>query len=129
MTHLEQVTDLGNGTSHWVAKGPAGLRVEWDAEIFNEVEDELIAWRSLPGSDVITAGSVRFQPARAERSTQVTVNMQYAPPAGKTGAFIAKIFGREPAQMIREDLRHLKHILEAGEIPRAIDDRFPEARR
>src|SRR5262252_209414 len=32
MTHLESVTDLGGGRSHWVAKGPAGSRVEWDAE-------------------------------------------------------------------------------------------------
>jgi len=119
MKHLDRVIENANGTSHWVAAGPAGLAVEWDAEIINEVENTLIAWRSLPGSDVVTAGSVRFDPARAGRSTQVSVHLQYALPAGKTGALIALLFGREPSQTIREDLRNFKQLLEAGEIPRA----------
>ena len=119
MTHLDRVTESSDGRSHWVAVGPGGLAVEWDAEIINEVENELIAWRSLPGSDVATAGSVNFASARAGRSTQVSVHLQYAPPVGKAGAIIASLFGREPSQTIREDLRHLKQLLEAGEIPRA----------
>lgn len=119
MTHLVQVTESGNGKSHWVAAGPAGLSVEWDAEIIREVENKTIAWQSLPGSDIVTAGSVNFDEVRGGRSTQVSVNFQYAPPAGKTGSLIASLFGREPAQTVREDLRHLKHVLEAGEIPRA----------
>jgi uncharacterized membrane protein len=119
MTHLNRVTTMGDGRSHWEAAGPAGLTVEWDAEIINEVENEVLAWRSLPGSDVVTAGSVRFGAVRGGRSTQVSVHLQYAPPAGKAGALVASLFGREPSQTIREDLRHLKHVLEAGEVPRA----------
>jgi uncharacterized membrane protein len=119
MTHLERVTETGEGKSHWVASGPAGLAVEWDAEIINEVENQVIAWRSLPGSDVVTAGSVNFDAVRGGRSTQVSVHLQYAPPAGKAGALVASLFGREPSQTIREDLRHFKQLLEAGEIPRA----------
>jgi uncharacterized membrane protein len=119
MTHLNQVTEGPDGRSHWVAAGPAGLTVEWDAEIINEIENKLIAWRSLPGSDVATAGSVRFDAARAGRSTQVSVHLQYAPPAGNPGARIASLFGRAPSQTIREDLRHFKQLLEAGETPRA----------
>lgn len=118
MTHLERVTET-DGTSHWVASGPGGLAVEWDAEIINEIENEVIAWRSLPGSDVVTAGSVTFDAARGGRSTQVNVHLQYAPPAGKAGALVASLFGREPSQTVREDLRHFKQLLEAGEIPRA----------
>jgi uncharacterized membrane protein len=49
----------------------------------------------------------------------VSVHLQYAPPAGKAGAFIASLFGREPLQTIREDLRHFKQLLEAGEARRA----------
>jgi uncharacterized membrane protein len=120
MTHLESVTDLGNGRSHWVAKGPARMRVEWDAEIINEVEPQVIGWRSLPGADVVTAGSVNFRQARAGRETQIDVNLQYAPPAGKVGSYAAMLFGREPSQMIREDLRRLKQILEAGEVAQAL---------
>jgi uncharacterized membrane protein len=119
MTHLNRVTETPDGRSHWVACGPAGLAVEWDAEIINEVENQVIGWRSLPGSDVVTAGAVNFDTAREGRSTQVSVHLQYAPPAGKAGALIASLFGREPSQTIREDLRHFKQLLEAGEIPRA----------
>ena len=117
-THLEQVTELGNGRSHWVARGPADLGVEWDAEIINEVENKVIGWRSLPDSDVVTAGSVNFKPVRGGRATDVSVHLQYEPPAGRAGALLARIFGREPSQSIREDLRRLKWVMEAGEIPR-----------
>jgi len=116
MRYLDSVREDSAARSHWVAIGPRGIRVEWDAELINEVEDKVIAWRSLPGSDVTTAGSVNFDSVRGGRETQITVNLQYAPPAGKTGAWVATLFGREPSQTIREDLRRLKQILEAGEI-------------
>jgi len=119
MTHLHRVSETSDGRWHWVAAGPAGLAVEWDAEVINEIENQVIGWRSLPGSDVVTAGSVNFKTAREGRGTQVSVHLQYAPPAGKAGALIASLFGREPSQTIREDLRHFKQLLEAGEIPRA----------
>jgi uncharacterized membrane protein len=119
MTHLKRVTETPDGRSHWVAAGPAGLSVEWDAEVINEVENKVLAWRSLPGSGVVTAGSVHFDAARGGRSTQVSVHLQYAPPAGRAGALVASLFGREPSQTVREDLRHFKQLLEAGEIPRA----------
>ena len=69
MTHLVRVDQLDNGRSHWVATGPGGVNVEWDAEIINEVRDQVIAWRSLPGADVVTAGSVTFAPVRGGRTT------------------------------------------------------------
>jgi uncharacterized membrane protein len=122
MTHLERVEETSDRLSHWVAAGPAGFAVEWDAEIINEVDNKVLGWRSLPGSDVATAGSVNFDPVRGGRSTQVSVHLQYAPPAGKAGALVASLFGREPSQTIREDLRHFKQLLEAGEIPRATPD-------
>jgi uncharacterized membrane protein len=118
LTHLEQVTERGDGRSHWVARGPADLGVEWDAEIINEVENKVIAWRSLPDSDVVTAGAVNFKPVRGGRATELSVHLQYEPPAGRAGAYLARLFGREPSQTIREDLRRLKQVLEAGEIPR-----------
>lgn len=116
MRHLERVTDSGGGRSHWVACGPAGMTVEWDAEIIKDVENSLISWRSLPGSQVATAGSVQFTSVRGGRETQLDVHLQYDPPAGKAGAFIASLFGREASQTVREDLRRLKQLLEAGEV-------------
>jgi uncharacterized membrane protein len=119
MINLERVTELPDGRSHWVAQGPGGTRVEWYAEIINEIENHVIGWRSLPDSDVVTAGSVMFAPVRGGSGTQLSVHLQYAPPGGRAGALIATLAGKEPSQTIREDLRRLKQLLEAGEIPRA----------
>lgn len=116
MRHLESVEKVTDTISHWRAKGPAGLSVEWDAEIYNEEPDKLIAWRSLEGSDVVSAGSVNFD-AAGGRGTRVTVHLQYSPPGGKVGAAVAKWFGRDAETEIREDLRRFKQLVEAGEVP------------
>src|SRR5260370_25086851 len=110
MRHLESVQVQGN-RSHWVAKGPLGTCVEWDAEIYNENPNEMIAWRSLEGADVDSTGSVHFTPAPGGRGTDVRVVLKYNPPAGKLGAAIAKLFGSEPDQQIRDDLRRFKQLM------------------
>jgi uncharacterized membrane protein len=117
MEHLESVDVLDDRSSHWTAKAPAGTRVEWDAEIHNEIPGELIAWRSLPGADVDNAGSVHFEPTYGGRGTQVRVVLSYEPPAGPVGAAVATLFGEEPAQQVADDLRRLKQVLESGEVP------------
>lgn len=114
MDHLESVTVVSPQHSHWVAKGPVGTRVEWDAEIYNEIEDELIAWRSLAGSDVGHAGSVHFIPISGS-SSEVRVVLRYDPPAGKVGAAVAGLFGEEPTRRVADDLRRLKQVMEAGD--------------
>ena len=116
MKNLESVTEMDRWNSHWVAKGLGGARVEWDAEVYNEEENKLIAWRSLENADVVNAGSVRFEKAPEGRGTYVRVTMNYNPPAGKLGATVAQLLGTEPLQLIKEDLRRLKQVLEAGEI-------------
>jgi uncharacterized membrane protein len=117
MRHLESVDRVTDTISHWRAKGPRGTVVEWDAEIINEVPNQVIGWRSLEGSDVVSAGSVNFDDEGAGRGTRVTVHLQYSPPGGKVGAALAKLFGRDAATEIREDLRRFKQQLEAGEVP------------
>jgi uncharacterized membrane protein len=116
MKHLESVHDMGNGRSHWVAKGPAGMSVEWDATIIADVPNEVITWRSLEDSDVDNAGAVRFEAAPGGRGTIVKVNIQYNPPAGVIGATIAKLFGEEPQQQLDDDLRRFKQVMEVGEV-------------
>ena len=76
------------------------------------------SWRSLPGSDVDTAGSVHFTPAPGGRGTEVRVSLKYDPPAGKAGAMVARLFGEAPEQQIEGDLCRFKQLMEAGEIPR-----------
>jgi uncharacterized membrane protein len=116
MTNLESVIRVDERRSHWVVKGIGNAKVEWDAEIYNEKVDELIAWRSLENADVVNAGSVRFQKGPMGHGSYVRVAMNYNPPAGKLGATMAHLLGGEPAQLIKEDLRRLKQIMEAGEI-------------
>ncbi|MDQ3803520.1 MAG: SRPBCC family protein [Acidobacteriota bacterium] len=115
MNHLEAVHMTGENRSHWVAKAPAGTRVEWDAEVYNEKANELIAWRTLEGADVASAGSVRFEPAAGGRGTTVRVVLKYDPPGGALGAAVARLFGENPEQQISEDLRRFKQLMEAGE--------------
>jgi uncharacterized membrane protein len=118
MRHLESVQELDDRRSHWVATGPMGARVEWDAQITADEADRSISWRALPGS-VRHEGTVRFEPAPGDRGTEVHVNMTYQPPAGALGVAIAKLSGREPEQQVAEDLRRLKQILETGQVVRS----------
>jgi uncharacterized membrane protein len=114
MRHLESVEPITETLSRWRAKGPADTLVEWTAEIINEVPDQVIGWRSIEGSDVVSAGSVNFEDAGSGRGTRVRVRMQYSPPGGKAGAAVAKLLGRDPATEIREDLHRFKQLIEAG---------------
>ena len=118
MNHLKSVKVIGDNLTHWVAKGPMKTDVAWDARTINERPNELIAWKSVEGSDIYTAGSVRFQPAPGNRGTMVRVTFEYEPPAGKLGAAIAKIFGEDPVKQVNVDLRRFKQLMETGEIAR-----------
>jgi uncharacterized membrane protein len=117
MRHLKHVEPIDHEHSHWVAEGALGKDVEWDAEILNERENELIAWRSLPGGDVDTAGSIHFKPLGHNGRTQVTLSMKYNPPAGKLGAQAAALFGEGLEQKLDEDLKCFKQVMETGMAP------------
>ncbi len=117
MRHLESVTCDGARRSHWVARAPAGRHVTWDAEIVDERPNELIAWRSLDDADVRNSGTIEFERGPGGRGTTIRVLLTYAPPGGKFAAVVAKLFGGEPGQQIHDDLRRLKQLMEAGELP------------
>ncbi|HEX7418905.1 MAG TPA: SRPBCC family protein [Thermoanaerobaculia bacterium] len=112
MDHLESVDVIDDKRSHWIAKGPANIDAQWEAEIINEIPNELIGWRSVNGSRIDNAGSVHFGATRAGRSTKVRVLLRYDPPAGKIGAAFAKMFGEDPAVQVAEDLKRLKQLIE-----------------
>ena len=117
MPQLQSVETVGHRRSHWVAKGPARWPTEWYADIINEIPNELIGWRTIEGSDLVCAGSIRFEAGLPGRGTLVRVKLQYDPPGGKLGAAIAWVFGADPATVIREGLRRFKQLMETGEIP------------
>jgi uncharacterized membrane protein len=116
MEHVESVKALGDGKYHWVVKAPAGMNVEWDAELMQDSPSR-IAWQSLPGADVANSGTVEFQNATAGHGTIVKATIHYDPPGGKLGSAVAKLFGEEPSIQAKMDLRRFKAIIETGEVP------------
>lgn len=118
MTHLLDVDATTDGRSHWVAKGPLGLRVEWDAVIVKDEPGKVISWKSLRGADVDTAGAVHFRAVPG--GTEVRVNLKYDPPGGQLGTAIAKLFGENPQRQVSEDLLRFKQIIESSGIPTKI---------
>lgn len=111
MPHVKSVTVSGE-RSHWIVQGPAGTEVAWNAEFINDEPGALIAWQSLPGSDVRNAGSVRFEPVGDGRSTRVKVALEYLPVGGRAGAFVAKLLGASPERQLKEDLARFEERIE-----------------
>jgi uncharacterized membrane protein len=124
MHHVSSVRAIDVTRSHWAARAPGRRKIEWDAEIVDEKPDELIAWRAMKGAAVPNAGEVRFRPAPADAGTEVTVDLRYDLPGGRAGAAIATLFGAEPAQQVKDDLRRFKQVMETGEVVRS--DGTPE---
>lgn len=110
MPHLESVQEKSERVSHWIVKGPAGKRLEWDAEIISEHPGEMIAWQSLPGAAVQNAGTVRFK--AVDGATEVKVAMQYSPPGGGLGAAVSALLGHSPEKELEEDLNRFKLMME-----------------
>jgi uncharacterized membrane protein len=117
---LKKVTTLDAKRSRWEASGPGGRTVQWEAEILNDIPNELIAWRTVGAPDVVSAGSVRFIATKATGETQLHVRMQYEPPGGRGTAALAWMLGKEPGQLVREGLRRFKAMLETGEVPTTV---------
>src|SRR5687768_7666482 len=101
MSHLREVRKIDEGRSHWIAVGPAGVSVEWDAVVTDWVPSQLIAWKSVEGSTVETAGRVRFEPTGDDR-TEIDVQLSYNPPAGALGHAVATLFGADPKRAMDE---------------------------
>ena len=116
MKRLRSVNVFDNRRSSWSAIGPMGKIIEWDTEITDERENEYIAWRSLPGSDIRVDGRVEFRPAPADRGTLIKADLKFAPPIGQASS-ISKFFSKGANFALRQDLRRLEALMEAGEIP------------
>jgi len=112
MAHLKEVHDLGNGRSHWVAAGPVGIPVSWDARITEFETNRLIGWESERGSLIANSGSLRFESAGS--GTRVTICMWYQPPGGVLGHFAARLFGADPRSEMDDDLLRMKRLIEQG---------------
>jgi uncharacterized membrane protein len=113
MSHLKEVRRTGEGRSHWVAAGPAGTSVEWDAVTTQSIPQEVIAWKSVEGSTVENSGRVYFRPDE-RGGTLIEIRMSYNPPAGAVGHTVASLLGVDPESAMDEDMVRLKSLLEEG---------------
>lgn len=116
MDNLKSVTVIDDETSNWIAKGPGGSEVKWQAKVTEDIDGAMIAWRSNDDADVFNEGRITFSPAQGDRGCIVTALMAYDPPAGFVGRIVAKVMQREPEVQLRRDLRRFKQLMETGEI-------------
>jgi uncharacterized membrane protein len=116
MRYLDNVRNTGDARSHWTAKPVRGTAIEWDVEIVEDRENELIAWRTVGSSELSGRGTVEFRAAPGDRGTEVHADMQFDPPGGAFGATLARLFRDVPGVKLENSLNLLKQILETGEI-------------
>lgn len=120
MMDIDEVTDLGGGRSRWTARGPFDQEVEWEAQIVEERDNELIKWETVESNSMVRhEGMISFESLPGQRGTVVRVDFRWSPPGGVLGAAAAKLLPQDPARRIREDLRRLRQLLEAGELARS----------
>ncbi|HJQ14014.1 MAG TPA: SRPBCC family protein [Anaerolineales bacterium] len=112
MNHVKEISTQGE-VSNWKVAGPVGSTAEFQSRVTQDIPNDLIAWETLPDSQVRSAGFVRFDENR-DGSTRVTVQMTYTPPAGVAGHAVAQLFGVDPRQAMHDDLIRLKTLLEEG---------------
>lgn len=116
MSRVLEVRQHGNGRSHWVVCGPAGLRLTWAAETTRFAPNSTIAWRSVSGSMIENAGVIRFE-ANGRGGTRVDIKLSYNPPGGAIGHLAAMIFGADPKSELDADLMRMKTMIETGHPP------------
>lgn len=116
MENVVSIQPTGEKRAVWTIKAPAGREVKLETEIIEERPDDMIAWRSVEGSDIDAEGKVKFRDAPAGRGTEVEAIIAYVPPAGELGRLVAKMFGREPRAQGRRELKRFKMLMETGEI-------------
>jgi uncharacterized membrane protein len=112
MDHVREVQRTADGLYRWRVAGPIGVPVEWTAEVTEQVPNEVLAWKTVPGSVVRSAGMVRFTPEGD--GTRLDVRLSYNPPAGALGHAVAHLLGSDPKQQMDDDLLRLKSLLEEG---------------
>ncbi|HXQ78306.1 MAG TPA: SRPBCC family protein, partial [Gemmatimonadaceae bacterium] len=116
MNAIDSVHPISERLAHWKVEAPAGLSVEWDAEIVSDTPNEMISWRSVDSAEVQNTGTVRFRRAAGGRGTEVQLETEFTPKGGPLGAKVARIIATIPKTNLSNDLRRFKQLIELGEV-------------
>ena len=110
---MQEVRKIADNLYRWQVAGPAGTSFGWEGTITRLVPNQLLEWKSTPGSMVGNWGVARFDP-NYDGSTRLHIQMRYEPPAGLLGHLVAELFGADPKSALDEDLARLKSLFEYG---------------
>jgi uncharacterized membrane protein len=113
MDYLERVDIVDDTRSRWFAKGPAGVTVEWDAEIIRDVPNRRIAWQSVDPADVPNRGVVEFRELADGAATEVVVRLEWDPPLGTVARAVAKALRRDPGTELQNALARFRQVMES----------------
>ncbi|MDQ3621102.1 MAG: SRPBCC family protein [Verrucomicrobiota bacterium] len=105
MEGVQEVRQLDDQRLFWRAE-ILGKDVEWEAEIFEQIPDRRIAWRSVSGHP--NAGAVSFESVGPDR-TRVTLSMSYEPlgVSEKVADALGLVSGR-----VEGDLKRFREFIE-----------------
>jgi uncharacterized membrane protein len=117
LSHVKSVVVLSPKRSRWQLETPFGMTLSWEAEIITDEPNQTLAWQSLPGASLRSAGTVRFEPLDDGKLTRLTVTMKYEPPGGKLGIWVAKALGTDLGAQLEEDLRTFKDSFRSEHAP------------
>ncbi len=113
MQHVREVKKLDGSGYRWTVLGPGGALAHWDTEITRLIDNELLEWKTLPGSAVEHAGLLRVDPT-PYGGTRVHIRVSYRPPLGAVGGSLGEFFSLYPKHLLDDDLRRFKSLLETG---------------
>ncbi len=105
MEGIKEVKQMNDKRLHWKAE-IAGQTKEWDAEIFEQIPDQLIAWRSTSGAK--NSGTVVFTDLGSEQ-TKLTLHLEYDPEG--IAETLGDAFGVVSAR-VTGDLKRFKEFIE-----------------
>jgi uncharacterized membrane protein len=106
MEGVEEVKQLDEKRLQWRAE-IGGKVLEWEAEIFEQIPDQRVAWRSTTGA--LNTGMVNFE-ALGPNSTKIWLKLNYKPEGAmeKIGSALGVI-----SQRVEGDLERFKEFIES----------------
>jgi uncharacterized membrane protein len=88
-----------------------------DLELLEEIPNRKIAWATRKETEIYAYGTIEFLPSADPTKTEVRISMKYDVSKGKLLNKWDQLFGDKFEDVLFEDIRHFKQLMETGEIP------------